>query len=164
VKVDGVVFKKGDLVCSATIGRNVYSMAHGDKDSGPSTLKAVGAFPDVKDGDITGASVSANLDPHCDLMMQCVMFPVHGLAIPLFPTTNLVFNSIIPHCVSEVVDSPALQHAEVYLTTCYLKSQIVGGNDNDVPLTEDEEACLAAVLPDVQEQRKRRRTTKWEKK
>ncbi len=57
-------------------------------------------------------------------------FPTLGVAVPLRPGDFLIFNSLIPHCVS----SRCKQSDDVYVVAMYLNSSAVGLNNNDLPL------------------------------
>ena len=58
-------------------------------------------------------------------------FPTIGVAVPLRPGDYLLFNARIPHCIS----SRCKLEDEVMCASVYLKSAIVGMNNNDLPLT-----------------------------
>jgi len=68
-------------------------------------------------------------------------FPTIGVAVPLRPGDYLLFNSKIPHCVS----SRCRFDDEIVVTSMYLKTAIVGMNNNDLPLT-DEQAWIIEQL------------------
>jgi hypothetical protein len=57
-------------------------------------------------------------------------FPTLGVAVPLQPGDFLIFNSLILHCVS----SRCKQIDNIYVVAMYLKSSVVGLNNNDLPL------------------------------
>jgi hypothetical protein len=56
-------------------------------------------------------------------------FPRLGLAIALKPGDYLLFNPTEPHCVS--MRETHYQNSEVFLLSFYLKTNVVGGNDNN---------------------------------
>jgi hypothetical protein len=68
-------------------------------------------------------------------------FPTIGVAVPLRPGDYLLFNATIPHCVS----SRCRFEDEIVVTSMYLKTAIVGMNNNDLPLT-DEQASIIEQL------------------
>ena len=68
-------------------------------------------------------------------------FPTIGVAVPLRPGDYLLFNATIPHCVS----SRCRFEDEILVTSMYLKTAIVGMNNNDLPLT-DEQAWIIEQL------------------
>jgi hypothetical protein len=57
-------------------------------------------------------------------------FPTLGIAVPLRPGDFIIFNALIPHCVS----SRCREADEVMCISMYLKSSVVGLNDNLLPL------------------------------
>jgi hypothetical protein len=59
-------------------------------------------------------------------------FPTLGVAVPLRPGDFLIFNTLIPHCVS----SRCKQTDKVYIVAMYLKSSVVGLNNNQLPLDD----------------------------
>ena len=70
-----------------------------------------------------------------------IQLPV-TFAVPLRPGDYLLFNALESHCVSSRCNTDC----DVYTMTCYLKTAVVGGNDNQRPLSNEEE--LAAKLYD----------------
>ena len=65
-------------------------------------------------------------------------FPTLGVAVPLRPGDFLIFNSLIPHCVS----SQCKQTDNIYIVAMYLKSSVVGLNNNQLPL-DDKQTVLS---------------------
>jgi hypothetical protein len=63
-------------------------------------------------------------------------FPTLGAAVPLFPGDFLLFNALIPHCIS----SRCKQMDEVMCLSMYLKTACVGLNNNDLVLTTPQAA------------------------
>jgi hypothetical protein len=58
-------------------------------------------------------------------------FPTLGVAVPLRPGDYLLFNPLIPHCIS----SRCKYEDDIMCVSMYLKTAIVGLNDNSLPLT-----------------------------
>jgi hypothetical protein len=58
-------------------------------------------------------------------------FPTLGVAVPLRRGDFLLFNALIPHCIL----SRCKQTNNIYCVSMYLKSAIVGMNNNLMPLT-----------------------------
>ncbi len=59
-------------------------------------------------------------------------FPTLGVAVPLRPGDFLMFNGArIPHCIS----SGCKQSDHIMALTMYLKTAVVGMNNNDLDLT-----------------------------
>jgi hypothetical protein len=61
-------------------------------------------------------------------------FPTIGVAVPLRPGDYLLFNAKLPHCIS----SRCKFEDEILCTSTYLKTAIVGMNNNDLPLTQEQ--------------------------
>jgi hypothetical protein len=71
----------------------------------------------------------------CNLNDEVVVyfcFPTLGVAIPMRPGDFLLFNSQIPHCIST---RRRLEH-NIISISLYLKTMVVGGNNNSMQLTE----------------------------
>jgi hypothetical protein len=62
-------------------------------------------------------------------------FPCHGVAVPLRPGDTIIFNPCEPHCLSSPVDGTK----EYYSVAMYLKTSVVGLNNNSLPLSSVEE-------------------------
>jgi hypothetical protein len=58
-------------------------------------------------------------------------FPTLGVAVLLCPSDYLIFNALIPHSIS----SRCKFDNEIMCVSIYLKTAIVGLNDNDLELT-----------------------------
>ena len=65
-------------------------------------------------------------------MVAYFCFSTIGVAVPLRPGDYLLFNARIPHCIS----SRCKFEDEILCTSTYLKTAIVGMNNNDLPLTQ----------------------------
>ena len=87
------------------------------------------------DKDYTYSVVSVHLPCHQyelnDLIVAYFCFPRIGVAVALRPGDLLVFNPSEPHAVSSRCD----KDDEVYCLTTYLKTAVVGLNDNRIELT-----------------------------
>ena len=59
------------------------------------------------------------------------------MAVPLRPGDFLLINALEYHCVSSRCDSDK----DVFVLSCYLKTAVVGGNDNKRKLNDKEEEC-----------------------
>ena len=66
-----------------------------------------------------------------DSIVVYFCFPTLGVAIPLRPGDYLIFNLLIPHCVS----SRCSHTHDVLLVTMCLKTAVVGLNDNNIDIT-----------------------------
>ena len=58
-------------------------------------------------------------------------FPTLGIIVPLRPGDYLLLNPLIPHCIS----SHCKHDNEIMCISMYMKTAIVGLNDNSLPLT-----------------------------
>ena len=58
-------------------------------------------------------------------------FPTLGIAVSLRPEDYLLFNPLIPHCIS----SRCNHEDQIMCVLVYLKTAIVGLNVNSLPLT-----------------------------
>jgi hypothetical protein len=67
-------------------------------------------------------------------------FPTLGVTVPLHPGDFLLFNALIPHCVS----SQYRQDDAIMCVSMYLKSAVVGMNNNDLPLTPHQSVLVLA--------------------
>jgi hypothetical protein len=63
-------------------------------------------------------------------------FPTLGVAVPLRPGNFLLFNPLIPHCVS----SRCRHFDKIMIVSMYLKSAVVGMNNNQLPLNSKQSA------------------------
>jgi hypothetical protein len=61
-------------------------------------------------------------------------FPTLGVAVPLRPGDFFIFNAIIPHCVS----SRCRQEDCLMIISLYLKTSVVGMNNNLLPVNENQ--------------------------
>ncbi len=68
--------------------------------------------------------------------MAYFCFPTLGIAVALRPGDFFLFNPTIPHCLS----SRCRNDDNVISVSSYLKTAVVGLNDNSLPLSDDQEA------------------------
>jgi hypothetical protein len=68
-------------------------------------------------------------------------FPTLGVAVPLRPGDFLMFNARITHCIS----SRCKQRDHVIALTMYLKTAVVGMNNNDLDLTTAQTSLLSTT-------------------
>jgi hypothetical protein len=82
------------------------------------------------DKDFTMSIVQVHLDEimyQKDDQIVCVFaFPQIGIAVPLQPGDTQMFNPQEPHCIS----SHCNEDDNIYCISSYLKTQVVGINDN----------------------------------
>jgi len=102
-------------------GCNVFLRCHRDNDF---TLSMCHILLDGKD--------------HFDVNDEVVVyfcFPSLGVAIPMRPGDFLLFNSRVPHCIST---RRKFAHRIISITF-YLKTMVVGGNNNSMELTIEQQ-------------------------
>jgi hypothetical protein len=91
------------------------------------------------DHDYTWSVVSLHLLGYqyklIDGIIAYFCFPRLGVAVPLRPGDILVFNPTEPHAIS----SRCNREDKVYCLSMYLKTAVVGLNDNTIPLTSTED-------------------------
>ena len=82
------------------------------------------------DHDFTMSIVQVHIDNHVyqrnDPVLCYFAFPRIGIAVPLRPGDFLLFNTQEPHSIS----SRCRKQDEIYCISSYLKTMVVGGNDN----------------------------------
>ena len=115
--------KQSKIFSGIAFGKNVHLQLHVDHDF---TFSIVTALTKKERYELKD-------DP---LVYFC--FPRHGVAITIHPGDILVFNPSEPHTVSSRYNSSI----DSYVLSFYLKSSIVGGNNNSIPLTENEVKVL----------------------
>ena len=103
-------------------GRNAYLRAHRDEDF---TLSVTQIHMDREYG----------VD---DRPVSYFCFPQLGVAVPLCPGDYLLFNAREPHCVSK----RCRDEDDIYSMSFYLKTAVVGGHCNKLPLNKNEKRCL----------------------
>ena len=77
-------------------------------------------------------------------VVQYFCFPEYGFAIALRPGDVILFNPQVLHCLS--AKRAPFDSLNVHVTTFYLKTAHVGKNNNDLPLTEEEELYYDMTL------------------
>ena len=113
----------GSLAC----GKNYYLNSHTDEDffySLTTTTSALGMRHDI-DRYAMDAEV-------CNYFT----FAEQGVAVALRPGDMLLFNPLYQHCISS--RTTIYESNDVFCLSMYLKTAIVGKNDNSLPLTEGE--------------------------
>ena len=117
--------KSTHFFSSVAFGRNVFLQAHTDNDFGLSISVVMLVEPSNKDKD--------------EVLAQFV-FSEHGQVVALRHLDIIIFNPLEYHCVSK----RATKH-DIFCLTCYLKTAVVGKNDNTISITDNEKAILAAA-------------------
>ena len=117
--------KEASIFNGIAFGINVYLRAHIDNDFTYSVIQV------HTDGD----------DYKIDDDIVCYFcFPRLGIAVALKPGDFLLVNALEYHCLS----SRCCTEANLFCVSSYLKTAVVGGNDNKRNLSEHEMACLKA--------------------
>lgn len=111
--------EEASIYQSFAVGRNIYLSCHIDKDFIYSAATVV--HREVKDE-----------------VIAYFNFPRLGLAIPLKPFDVLFFNPNEPHMIS----SRCHDDDDVFCLSFYLKTALMGGNNNDLELTVEQKECL----------------------
>ena len=75
-----------------------------------------------------------------DTVVAYFCFPTCGVAIPMRPGDFLLFDATIPLSIS----SRCHQIDDIMCMSFYLKSRVVGMNDNSIPLSA-EQICLSTL-------------------
>ena len=101
-------------------GTNVFLRCHTDEDF---TMSIIQVF-------LKGKKVYL---PEDDVVVY-FCFPTIGVAVPLRPGDYLLFNARIPHCIS----SRCKVEEDILVTSIYLKTAVIGMNNNNLPLTEEQ--------------------------
>ena len=116
--------EKSAIYHGIAFGVNVFLPCHTDSDF---TLSITQVHVDNLDYSLT------------DPVVNYFCFPRLGVAIPLRPGDFVSFNAQEPHCVS----SRCAADTDVYCMSYYVKTAVVGGNDNQRELNEKEKKCLS---------------------
>ena len=124
----------GSLAC----GKNYYLNSHTDEDffySLTTTVSALGLREDI--------DRYAMDAPVCNYFT----FAEQGVAVGMRPGDMLLFNPLYQHCLSS--RTSMYESNDVFCLSLYLKTAIVGKNDNTLPLTDGEIKVLkeAGVIP-----------------
>jgi hypothetical protein len=122
----GTASTKGATIFPALASaRNYYSAAHDDPDF---FLSAFSVY-------VERESYILEMD-----VAQHFCFPEVGVAIAIRPGDLLIFNPAHYHCCSQKEE--AYDDEDVYLTSFYLKSAVVGLHDNELPFTPEQMEIL----------------------
>ena len=104
-------------------GCNVFLWCHTDEDF---TMSIVQVFVNGKE--------TYHID---DAVVVYFYFTTLGVAVPLRPGDYLMFNSLVPHCIS----SRCNNRDDVIVLSMYMKTSVVGMNNNEFEITS-----LQAIL------------------
>jgi hypothetical protein len=117
----------GSLAC----GRNYYLNSHTDENFFYSLTTLVSKH-----------GLRAELDRY-DLNAEVCsyfVFAEQGIAVALRPGDMLLFNPMYQHCLSS--RSSLYMNKDIFSLSLYLKTAVVGKNDNSLPLTKNERDLL----------------------
>jgi len=111
----------GSLAC----GKNYYLNSHTDEDFFYSLTTVA-----------SECGLRQDIDRYCIDAKVCnyFTFAEQGIAVALRPGDMLIFNPLYHHCLSSRT-SP-YETEDVFCLSLYLKTAVVGKNDNSLPLTE----------------------------
>lgn len=118
--------RSSDIWPALAVGRNVFLNVHTDEDYFWTLITVV-----------TNEAPSLN-----NPIVLYMCFPTLNTAVGLRNGDLLMFNPLIPHCVSTRCDSGT----EVYCVSMYMKSLLVGGSDNDQVLPQSSKDMAKFVL------------------
>lgn len=107
---------------SVAFGKNIFLNSHTDEDSFLSVTTVI-THP------MNGSHYEKD-----DPIVQYFVFPEVGFAVALRPGDVLVFNPLYFHSVSSRTEEGEKQ--DTYCLSFYLKTAVVGGNDNSLPLSQ----------------------------
>jgi hypothetical protein len=122
-EIDGVASQP--IWGSLASGKNYYLNSHTDEDFFYSLTTI--ASPHGLRQDIDRYSMDAEV---CNYFT----FAEQGIAVALRPGDMLIFNPMYHHCLSSRTSS--YETEDVFCLSLYLKTTIVGKNDNSLPLTD----------------------------
>jgi hypothetical protein len=111
-------------------GRNVFLRCHTDEDF---TFSVTQVF--LKGSDCYAAT---------DRVVAFFCFPTLGIAVPMRPGDFILFNASLPHSISSRCHSSD----DFMCVSYYLKSMVVGMNDNGIPLSPDQ-IYLSKMYDDI---------------
>lgn len=116
------------------VGRNVFLNAHKDKDFTYSAVMVLKLLSNASRLDEDSKTTYAwNDEP-----VAYFNFPRLGQAVPLKPGDVLFFDPSEEHMISSRCNG----NDDIYCISFYLKSNIIGGNDNDKELNDEEKYCF----------------------
>ena len=108
--------KKSEYLGAVAYAKNVYLSMHDDDDFSYSIM-------------------SPQMEHLSEKVVMYFAFPSLGICVPLRPGDVLIFNPRTFHGAS----SRCRNADEIYCTSVYQKTKVVGGNDNSMPVTEEQE-------------------------
>lgn len=79
---------------------------------------------------------------HDETIQAYFCFPTLNVAVPLRLGDLLIFNALVPHCISSKCNA----NDNLFSISLYLKTGVVGLNDNSVTLTVEQEVLCRNVV------------------
>jgi hypothetical protein len=122
--------KRTNVFASMSYGLNVFLPVHKDMDFFYSTTTVI----------------KRGLPKMDDAILNYFCFPEQGVCVSLRNYDILLFNPQKMHCVSSRKDSSNDKANDMYCVSFYLKTAVVGGNDNIFELTVDQEKIVNTML------------------
>lgn len=119
----------GHMFASLAMGKRIFLNCHQDEDAWYSAI-VVFADPNCKDHQASN-------------ILAYMCFPEDGYALALRDGDCLCFHPMKPHAIS----SGAVQY-DYRCLSFYVKSKLVGGNDNSKPLTKEQNKMLHNSIAD----------------
>lgn len=126
------------LFGAVSVASDYHSSLHVDSDFFFSMLTVRSSFPATN----ALSDFSHNISSRPPIA-QHFLFPTLGVAVALRPGDHLQFNPRIPHCCGNKL--PFYEDATVFLSSMYMKTNITGKNDNNLPLSETEQRAYTAM-------------------
>ena len=110
---------------SLTCGKNYYLNSHTDEDF----------FYSLTTIASEGGGLCQDSDRYSIKTEVChyFTFTEHGIAVALRPGDMLIFNPLYHHCLS--CRTSLYESKDVFCLSLYLKTAVIGKNDNSLPLT-----------------------------
>lgn len=118
--------KRTKVFASMSSGLNVFLPVHKDMDFFYSTTTVI----------------KRGLPKMDDAILNYFCFPEQGVCVALRNYDILLFNPQKMHCVSSRKDPSNDKANDIYCVSFYLKTAVVGGNDNTLDLTVEQEKIV----------------------
>jgi hypothetical protein len=152
LKVIGFTIDGMATTSSSALSRDFQAAMHTDNDAFLSNLIVTTQLHDVT-LPVT-ERVRANLEMDSQEPAFHFIFPSLNIAVPMHPSSILIFNPTIPHgCSAKLA---AYENSHVNLMSMYLKSAVVGKNDNSIPMTDEAKKVAERIWAAMREAAKAR--------
>lgn len=129
--------KKDSVFASVAFACDYQSTSHTDNDFFLSCLEVrVARYTSMVAEHLgTIVDVTPNVELH-PIPVQAFVFPTVGVSVLLRPGDTLIFNPNVHHCCSQPFKESVYDGYQTQLTSFYLSSKVVGGNDNSIELDQ----------------------------